>query len=100
MPRVTLGLLPMRDRDKDIAEQHRWVQQLEDLVHRAQSDGAMRLDVRADDIMHVLNVFTCHPDALLVPVAAKPMKYLHFMLDGMQTSVATPPPARHDTETA
>lgn len=82
----------LAESEQFLAEQHRWVQQLEDLVRRAQSDGVMRPDVRADDIMHLLNVFTCHPDALPAPVAAKPAKYLHLMLDGMQKTVATPLP--------
>jgi AcrR family transcriptional regulator len=83
----------LAESEEFVADQHRWVQQLEGLVRRAQSDGVMRPDVRADDIMHLLNVFTCHPDALPPPVAAKPVKYLHLMLDGMQTTVATPRPA-------
>jgi hypothetical protein len=49
----------------------------------------MRPDVRADDITNLINVFTCHPDALPAPVAADPVKYLHLMLDGMQRKAAT-----------
>jgi hypothetical protein len=82
----------LAESEESVAEQHRWVRQLEDLVRRAQPDGVMRPDVRADDIMHLLNVFTCHPDALPAPVAAKPAKCIHLMLDGMQTTVATPLP--------
>ncbi|MEU4317045.1 TetR/AcrR family transcriptional regulator [Nocardia sp. NPDC024068] len=72
------------------AERFRWVQQLEDLVRRARADGTIRPDVRGDDIVYLLNVFTCHPDALPGPVADRPMKYLHYMLDGMQAAAATP----------
>lgn len=88
---AALAQLPddaMAESEEFAAEQHRWVQQLEDLVHRAQSDGVMRPDMQADDIMHLINVFTCHPEALPAPVAAKPLKYLDLMLDGMQTTVA------------
>jgi len=74
-------------------DQLRWVQQLDELVRRAQADGMMRSDVSAEDLVHLLNVFTCHPDALPAPVAAQPMKYLHLMLDGMQAAAATPLPA-------
>jgi AcrR family transcriptional regulator len=77
-------------------DQGRWVQQLDELVRRAQADGTMRPDVSAEDIIHLLNVFTCHPDALPAPVAAQPMKYLHLVLDGMQAAMATPVPAPHD----
>jgi AcrR family transcriptional regulator len=90
---AALAQLPdnaLAESEEVVGEQHRWAQQLEDLVCRAQSDGVMRPDVRADDIMHLLNVFTCHPDALPAPVAANPVKYLHLMLDGMQTTAATP----------
>lgn len=81
----------LAESDEFVAEKDWWVQQLEELVRRAQSDGVMRPDVRAEDIMHLLNVFTCHPDALPAPVAARPVKYLHLMLDGMQTTAATSP---------
>jgi len=90
---AALAQLPddvLAESEEFAAEQHRWVQQLEDLVRRAQSDGVMRPDMGADDIMHLLNVFTCHPDALPGPVAAKPVKYLHLMLDGMQTTAGMP----------
>jgi AcrR family transcriptional regulator len=82
----------LADSEEFVHEQYRWVQQLDQLVRRAQSDGAMRPDLRADDIMHLLNVFTCHPDALPAPVAAHPAKYLQLMLDGMQATAATAPP--------
>jgi AcrR family transcriptional regulator len=99
---AALAQLPddaLAESEELVAEQHRWVQQLEDLVRRAQFDGVMRPDVRADDITNLINVFTCHPDALPAPVAAEPVKYLHLMLDGMQTAVATPLPARYRNDT-
>ncbi|MGW0182262.1 TetR/AcrR family transcriptional regulator [Nocardia sp. NPDC003345] len=71
-------------------ERYRWVRRLDDLVRRAQADGALRPDVHADDIVYLLNVFTCHPNALPGPAAADPAKYLHYMLDGMQAAAATP----------
>jgi len=77
-------------------DQWRWVQQLDELVRRAQADGTMRPDVSAEDIIHLLDVFTCHPDALPASVAAQPTRYLHFVLDGMQAAMATPVPAPHD----
>ena len=55
----------------------------------------MRPDVSAADIVHLLNVFTCRPDALPALVAAQPTKYLHLLLDGMQAAAATPVPAPH-----
>jgi AcrR family transcriptional regulator len=71
--------------DKEFEEdQRRWVHQLDELVHRAQADGTMRSDVSAEDLIHLLKVFTCRPDTLPAPVAAQPMKYLHLMLDGMR----------------
>jgi AcrR family transcriptional regulator len=90
---AALAQLPddaLAESEEFVAEAHRWVHQLEDLVRRAQSDGVMRPDVRADDIMDLINVFTCHPEALPAPVAAKPLRYLNLMLDGMQTTAATP----------
>jgi len=69
---------------------------LDELVRRAQADGTMRTDVSAEDIIDLLDVFTCHPDALPASVAAQPTKYLHLVLDGMQAAMATPVPAPHD----
>lgn len=71
-------------------ERFRWVRRLDELVRRARADGAIRPDVRADDIVYLLNVFTCHPNALPGQVAAHPTRYLHYMLDGMQAAAATP----------
>jgi AcrR family transcriptional regulator len=77
--------LAMAETDEFVAEQNHWMQQLDDLVRQAQADGAMRPDVHADDIIDLVNVFTCHPEALPPAVAARPVKYLHLMLDGMRT---------------
>jgi len=90
LPEETLA-----DTEEFEEDQRRWVQQLDELVRRAQADGTMRPDVSAEDIIHLLNVFTCHPDALPAPVAAQPTKYLHLVLDGMQAAMATPLPAPH-----
>jgi len=90
LPEETLA-----DMEEFEEDQRRWVQQLDELVRRAQADGTMRPDVSAEDIIHLLNVFTCHPDALPAPVAAQPTKYLHLVLDGMQAAMATPLPAPH-----
>jgi AcrR family transcriptional regulator len=90
LPEETLA-----DMEEFEEDQRRWVQQLGELVCRAQADGTMRPDVSAEDIIHLLNVFTCHPDALPAPVAAQPTKYLHLVLDGMQAAMATPLPAPH-----
>ncbi|HEY9291565.1 MAG TPA: TetR/AcrR family transcriptional regulator [Microlunatus sp.] len=78
------------DSEELTGEEHQWVAQLSSLVRQAQSDGDMRTDVNADDIMNLLNVFTCHPNALPAPVSADPTRYLHIMLDGMQDASATP----------
>lgn len=64
-----------------------WVERLDQLVRRAQADGSMRADVGVDDLVHLLNVFTCHPDHLPAPVAADPGRYLGLMLDGMRSGV-------------
>ena len=88
LPKETLA-----DMEEFEEDQRRWVQQLDELVRRAQADGMMRPDVSAEDLVHLLDVFTCHPDALPTPVAAQPTKYLHLVLDGMQAAVATPLPA-------
>ncbi|MEW9551748.1 TetR/AcrR family transcriptional regulator [Nonomuraea sp. NPDC050783] len=61
-----------------------WLERLDALVRRAQAEGSMRQDVGADDLVHLLNVFTCHPDRLPAPVAADPGRYLRLMLDGMR----------------
>ncbi|MEV4397957.1 helix-turn-helix domain-containing protein [Nonomuraea sp. NPDC049607] len=70
----------------------RWLGLLQGLVRRAQSEGGMRHDVTWEDVVSLLNVFTCHPDGLPGPVAARPEKYLHLMLDGMAAGAATPLP--------
>ncbi|MFC4010326.1 TetR/AcrR family transcriptional regulator [Nonomuraea purpurea] len=67
-----------------------WVEQFDGLVRRAQAEGSMRTDVGVEDLIHLLNVFTCHPDQLPEPVAARPAYYLCLMLDGMKASAATP----------
>ncbi|MEU5866733.1 helix-turn-helix domain-containing protein [Nonomuraea sp. NPDC047529] len=70
----------------------RWLGLLQGLVRRAQSEGGMRHDVTWEDVVSLLNVFTCHPDGLPGPVAARPEKYLHLVLDGMAAGAATPLP--------
>lgn len=75
-------------------EQRRWVRQLDELVRRAQADGTMRPDVSTEDLVNLLNVFTCHPDTLPAAVAAQPMRYLRLMLDGM----GAPRPPRPGTD--
>lgn len=67
-----------------------WVEQFDALVRRAQAEGSMRPDVGVEDLIHLLNVFTCHPDQLPAPVAADPGRYLSLMLDGMTSGAATP----------
>ncbi|SEH00665.1 DNA-binding transcriptional regulator, AcrR family [Nonomuraea solani] len=69
-----------------------WVERFDELVRRAQAEGSMRADVGVEDLVHLLNVFTCHPDRLPAPVAADPVRYLRLMLDGMKAGAATPPP--------
>jgi len=66
-----------------------WVERLDRLVRQAQADGTMREDAGTDDLVHLLNVFTCHPDRLPAPVAADPGRYLRLMLDGMSAQAAT-----------
>ncbi|WP_433226799.1 TetR/AcrR family transcriptional regulator [Microtetraspora malaysiensis] len=51
-------------------------QRLDELVRRAQADGAMRSDVGTGDLMELLNVFACHPGVI-------PERFLPLMLDGM-----------------
>lgn len=77
---------------EDLQQQkQRWQRQLDDLVHRAQADGTMRTDVTTEDLIHLLNAFTCHSGALPPPIAAQPAKYLQIMLDGLQTNPAPDP---------
>jgi AcrR family transcriptional regulator len=66
----------------------RWVERLDALVRQAQADGSMRADVTVEDLINLLNVFTCHPGNLPAPVAADPAKYLHLMLDGVRSAAA------------
>ncbi|MEU4516479.1 helix-turn-helix domain-containing protein [Nonomuraea wenchangensis] len=68
-----------------------WLERFGELVGRAQEDGAMRRDVGVEDLVHLLNVFTCHPDRLPAPVAADPGRYLRLMLDGMRAEGTTVP---------
>ncbi|MEV0622163.1 TetR/AcrR family transcriptional regulator [Nonomuraea sp. NPDC050404] len=69
-----------------------WVGRFDALVRRAQEEGSMRPDVGVQDLIHLLNVFTCHPEDLPAPVAADPGRYLRLMLDGMKSGAATPSP--------
>ncbi|MDP4507725.1 TetR/AcrR family transcriptional regulator [Nonomuraea turcica] len=77
------------DRVEFARSRGRWMEQLDALVRQSQADGSMRPDVGVEDLVHLLNVFTCHPDKLPAPVAADPAKYLHLMLDGMKSTAAT-----------
>ncbi|WP_188193915.1 TetR/AcrR family transcriptional regulator [Nonomuraea sp. SYSU D8015] len=79
------------DREEFARTRGRWVEQFDALVRRAQAEGSMRADVGVEDLIHLLNVFTCHPDRLPAPVAASPVKYLGLMLDGMKAVAATSP---------
>ncbi|PZG21867.1 TetR/AcrR family transcriptional regulator [Nonomuraea aridisoli] len=69
-----------------------WVERLGGLVRRAQAEGAMRPDVGVEELIHLLAVFTCHPDGLPAPVAADLGRYLRLMLDGMKADTAVPSP--------
>ncbi|TDD10886.1 TetR/AcrR family transcriptional regulator [Nonomuraea deserti] len=77
------------DRAEFARAREQWVRQLGDLVSRAQAEGSMRTDVGVDDLIQLLNVFTCHPGTLPEPVAADPGRYLRLMLDGMTAAAAT-----------
>ncbi|TYK53379.1 TetR/AcrR family transcriptional regulator [Actinomadura decatromicini] len=52
------------------------IRRLDDLVRRAQADGAMRSDVGTGDLMELLNVFACHPGVV-------PERFLPLLLDGL-----------------
>ncbi|TDD14165.1 TetR/AcrR family transcriptional regulator [Nonomuraea diastatica] len=80
------------DRAEFARAREQWVRQLGGLVSRAQAEGSMRTDVGVDDLIHLLNVFTCHPGTLPEPVAADPGRYLRLMLDGMKATAATHAP--------
>ncbi|MEV0386157.1 helix-turn-helix domain-containing protein [Nonomuraea sp. NPDC050643] len=80
------------DREEFARMRAGWVERFDALVRRAQAEGSMRADVGVEDLIHLLNVFTCHPDDLPAPVAADPGRYLRLMLDGMKAGAATPPP--------
>ncbi|MFF4618653.1 TetR/AcrR family transcriptional regulator [Nonomuraea jabiensis] len=90
---TALAVLPdevIVDREEFARARARWVERFDALVRRAQSEGSMRADVGVDDLIHLLNVFTCHPGRLPEPVASRPVRYLHLMLDGMKARAATP----------
>ncbi|MFC5835007.1 TetR/AcrR family transcriptional regulator [Nonomuraea insulae] len=89
---TALAVLPdevIVDRTEFARVRERWVGQFDELVRRAQAEGSMRPDVGVEDLIHLLNVFTCHPDSLPAPVAADPRRYLRLMLDGMKSGAAT-----------
>ena len=77
------------DSEEFTQEQYRWIGQVQELVARAQSDGAMRADVNTDDIMALLTLFTCRPAALPVRIAEQRLKYVTLTLDGMQAVATT-----------
>jgi len=88
---TALSTLPegsVGDPDDFQAQQQRWEGQLRDLVHRAQADGSMRPDVSTEDLVHLLDLFTCHPAALPAPIAAEPGRYLQLVLDGLEVRPA------------
>ncbi|MFB4280141.1 MULTISPECIES: TetR/AcrR family transcriptional regulator [unclassified Nonomuraea] len=92
---TALAVLPEEaivDRAEFARVRGEWVERFDGLVRRAQAEGSMRPDVGVEDLIHLLNVFTCHPDDLPAPVAADPGRYLRLMLDGMKAGAATPPP--------
>ncbi|MEU8361688.1 TetR/AcrR family transcriptional regulator [Nonomuraea sp. NPDC048882] len=81
-------------RTEFIRARARWEERFDELVRRAQAEGTMRGDVGVQDLIHLLNVFTCHPEDLPAPVAADPGRYLRLMLDGMKAGAATPASSR------
>ncbi|MFI7133068.1 TetR/AcrR family transcriptional regulator [Nonomuraea sp. NPDC050153] len=90
---TALAVLPdevITGREEFARARARWVERFDALVRRAQAEGSMRTDVGVDDLIHLLNVFACHPGRLPEPVASRPVRYLHLMLDGMKTGAATP----------
>ncbi|GAA1667273.1 TetR/AcrR family transcriptional regulator [Nonomuraea maheshkhaliensis] len=94
---TALAVLPddvIADRTEFARVRARWVERFDDLVRRAQAEGTMRRDVGVEDLISLLNVFTCHPEDLPAPVAADPGRYLRLMLDGMKAGAATPAPSR------
>ncbi|MFI7611932.1 TetR/AcrR family transcriptional regulator [Nonomuraea terrae] len=75
----------------EFAEARReWMERLDRLVRRAQAEGDMRTDAGVEELIHLLAVFTCHPNGLPEPVAADPGRYLRLMLDGMKAPSADP----------
>ncbi|MEO3870773.1 helix-turn-helix domain-containing protein [Nonomuraea sp. B12E4] len=90
---TALAVLPEEaivDREEFARAREGWVRRFDELVRRAQAEGSMRADVGVADLIHLLQVFTCHPDRLPEPVASQPARYLHLMLDGMKAGAATP----------
>ncbi|WP_049568033.1 TetR/AcrR family transcriptional regulator [Nonomuraea sp. SBT364] len=72
------------DRAAFVRARGRWLERLGALVRRAQAGGLMRADVGTDDVVAALNLFACHPEALPAHVAARPVRFLELMLDGMK----------------
>ncbi|MEV0825425.1 TetR/AcrR family transcriptional regulator [Nonomuraea rubra] len=90
---TALAVLPEEvivDREDFARMRAGWVERFAGLVRQAQEEGSMRPDVGVEDLIHLLNVFTCHPGQLPAPVAADPGRYLRLMLDGMKSGAATP----------
>lgn len=72
-----------------------WYELLDRLVERTRDDGTLRAGVVTEDVVALLELFTCHPGDLPSRVAADPGRFLRLMLDGFRTEAAapfTPPP--------
>jgi AcrR family transcriptional regulator len=83
LPEVTFEGLP-----EFAAARARWLERLAELVRLAQADGRMRADVATEDVVALMNLFACHPASLPAHVAARPVRFLELMLDGMTTEAA------------
>ncbi|NBE80276.1 TetR/AcrR family transcriptional regulator [Micromonospora rubida] len=80
------------DPDLSQARLH-WIAQVDELVHAAQADGALRPDVGTGDLILLISLLTCHLPELPVHLGRSlPARYLELTLDGLAAPSAAPLP--------
>ncbi|WFF08769.1 helix-turn-helix domain containing protein [Micromonospora sp. WMMD1076] len=62
----------------------RWMAQVDELVHAAQADGALRSDIGTGDLILLISLLTCHLPELPAHLGRSlPARYLELTLDGL-----------------
>lgn len=76
--------------DPDLAQARlRWIAQVDELVHAAQADGALRPDVGTGDLILLISLLTCHLPELPGHLGRTlPARYLELTLDGLAAAPA------------